>query len=168
MFMGSTQRIKAVTNYKEQLAIQKQKLLKALRHLEYSYKKVQNLPENIEKLDEEALETWESFAARFARVAEIFLTRYLRTVALLNDPGFSGTLRDLVNLAEKKGNLPSYTLAPDSLYTSRDVPKALFKSIVPTLAPSLFIIVVIPELKKLSLKKNSILSPPGLCYNSMI
>lgn len=49
------------------------------------------------------LETWESFAARFSRVSEIFLTRYLRTLILSDDPGFTGTLRDFMNQAEKLG-----------------------------------------------------------------
>lgn len=64
-------------NLKMQLSDQKRKLLKALAHLEYSYKKIIELPEEINQLDEEGLETWESFAARFCRVSEIFLTRYI-------------------------------------------------------------------------------------------
>lgn len=87
--------------YAEQLIAQKRKLLKALEHLDYSYKKVLTLPEQVEKLDEESLETWESFAARFSRVVDIFLARYLRTRILIEDPGFSGTLRDYINQAEK-------------------------------------------------------------------
>lgn len=83
--------------------IQKRKLLKAIEHLEYSFHKVKLLSNHVEQLDEEALETWESFAARFARVSDIFLSRYLRTVVLLNDPGFSGSLRDFVNQGEKLG-----------------------------------------------------------------
>lgn len=89
--------------YKEHLAEQKNKLLKALAHLEYSYKKIQSLPEVLDQLDEESLETWESFCARFSRVADIFLTRYLRTYILIQDPGFAGSLRDFVNQAEKLG-----------------------------------------------------------------
>ena len=53
------------------------------------------------QLDEESLETWESFAARFARVSEIFLTRFLRAYVLTTDPGFEGTLRDFINQGEK-------------------------------------------------------------------
>ncbi len=87
--------------YQEQLNIQNNKLLKALAHLEYSYKKIAKLPEDVSKLDEETLETWESFCARFSRVVDLFLTKYIRTAVLLNDPGFSGTLRDFVNQAEK-------------------------------------------------------------------
>jgi hypothetical protein len=88
-------------NYQELLQSQKNKLLKALAHLEYSYHKVQSLPEKIEELDEESLETWESFCARFGRVSDIFLSHYIRTAVLMSDPGFSGTLRDFLNQAEK-------------------------------------------------------------------
>lgn len=88
-------------NYEELLKTQKSKLLKALVHLDYSYKKILRLPEQLDKMDEEVLETWESFCARFSRVADIFLTRYLRTAILQQDPGFTGTLRDFVNQGEK-------------------------------------------------------------------
>lgn len=90
-----------MTTIDEHLNNQKRKLLKALEHLAYSYKKVISLPTQIASLDEESLEVWESFAARFSRVADIFLTKYLRSLVLANDPGFNGTLRDFVNYAEK-------------------------------------------------------------------
>lgn len=80
---------------------QKAKLIKALEHLAYSYKKIINLPEKPEQLNEETLETWESFAARFGRVADIFLMKYLRALILMQDPGFNGSLRDFLNQAEK-------------------------------------------------------------------
>lgn len=84
---------------------QKIKLLKAIDHLEYSYHKILQLPVTLDALDEEMLETWESFAARFSRVADIFLTKYVRAAVLLNDPGFSGSLRDFLDQAEKLGIL---------------------------------------------------------------
>lgn len=87
--------------YDDILENQKNKLLKAIQHLEYSYNKVLKLPVEISELDEESLETWESFAARFCRVSDIFLAKYLKTTVLLNDPGFTGTLRDFMNQAEK-------------------------------------------------------------------
>jgi hypothetical protein len=90
-----------MTDLTPHLDTQKRKLSKALEHLGYSYKKVLSLPCNIEKLDEESLETWESFSARFSRVSELFLARYLRTRILIDDPGFSGSFRDFVNQAEK-------------------------------------------------------------------
>ena len=83
---------------------QKRKLLKAIEHLEYSYKKIQSLSDNVEQLDDESLETWESFAARFSRVSEMFLGKYLRTIILMNDPGYDGrTVRDYLNQGEKLG-----------------------------------------------------------------
>ncbi len=80
---------------------QKEKLLKAIRHLEYSYNKVVNLPTEPDQLDEETLETWESFAARFCRVADVFLAKYVRAFVLLEDPGFHGSFRDTLHQAEK-------------------------------------------------------------------
>ena len=84
-------------------SVQKRKLQKAIAHLEYSYNKVKKLSSDAASLDDESLETWESFAARFSRVADMFLSRYLRSIVLMNDPGFSGSLRDFVNQAEKLG-----------------------------------------------------------------
>ena len=83
------------------LSNQSNQLVKALDHLAFSYQKVQKLPSKSSELDNETLETWESFSARFSRVAEIFLIRYLKTRVLLEDRGFRGTLRDFLNQAEK-------------------------------------------------------------------
>ena len=79
----------------------REKLLKAIGHLEYSYKKIQHIPPDIDTLDEEGLETWESFSARFCRVSDIFLSKYIRTFVLIQDPGFTGSFRDFLNQAEK-------------------------------------------------------------------
>lgn len=79
----------------------KESLLKAIDHLEYSYKKVLTLPTNPEKLDEETLETWESFSSRFARCIDLFTSKYVISYVKLDDPGFEGSLRDHVNQAEK-------------------------------------------------------------------
>lgn len=83
------------------------KLRKALEHLRYSHRKVRRLPADPSKLDDEQLEAWEGFSARFARVVDVFLTRYVRSVVLRDDPGFEGTLRDFVNQAEKIGLIES-------------------------------------------------------------
>lgn len=91
------------TNYTELLNSTHQKLLKALKHLDYSYNKIIHLSAAVDEINEENLETWESFAARFAKVADIFLSRYIRAYILNKDPGFEGTLRDFVNQAEKLG-----------------------------------------------------------------
>ena len=90
-----------MTTREQFLQEQKNKLLKAIAHLEYSYSKIINLPTELDELNEETLETWESFAARFCRVADVFLTKYLRACILLEDPGFSGTFRDALHLGEK-------------------------------------------------------------------
>lgn len=89
--------------YSKMIEDNKRKLEKALKHLQYSYEKIKKLPDSVESLNEESLETWESFAARFSRVADIFLTKYIRSVVLNNDPGFTGSLRDFVNQGEKLG-----------------------------------------------------------------
>jgi hypothetical protein len=75
--------INTMTKFKILLEDQKSRLIKALIHLEYSYNKVNQLPTEPAQLNEETLETWESFVARFSRVADIFLSKYLRTAVLL-------------------------------------------------------------------------------------
>jgi hypothetical protein len=79
----------------------KQQLLKALEYLDYSYAKIQVLPHQHNQLDMESLEVWESFATRFSRVADIFLSKYVRFLVLADDPGFRGSFRDFMNYAEK-------------------------------------------------------------------
>lgn len=90
-------------DYKKIRTEQEDKLKKALVHLKYTYEKIRLLSEDCKLMNEEELETWESFAARFARVSDIFIARYLRTRILEEDPGFSGTLRDFLLKAEKMG-----------------------------------------------------------------
>ena len=55
------------------LAQQKDSFLKSLKHLDVSFQKVKNLSADISDLNEEQLETWESFSVRLARSADIFL-----------------------------------------------------------------------------------------------
>ncbi len=91
---------------RNQLLVEYQsQLSKALKHLEYSYNKVTSL--QTKNLDDEQLETWESFTARFTRVIDLYLTKYLKALILQDDPGFSGSLRDFVNQAEKLGLVES-------------------------------------------------------------
>ncbi len=103
MIIGNSEWAITIMKYNDLIEDNKRKLEKALEHLDYSYRKIQSLPENPTLLDEETLETWESFAARFLRVADIFMTKYIRAVVLSNDPGFTGSLRDFVNQGEKLG-----------------------------------------------------------------
>ena len=90
-----------MSNRNNFLKEQREKLLKAIGHLEYSYKKIQQINPDTTQMDEEDLETWESFSARFCRVADIFLSKYIRTYILAQDPGFIGSFRDFLNQAEK-------------------------------------------------------------------
>ena len=78
-------------------------LQKSLVHLEYSYNKILKLTSEVDSMDEEILETWESFASRFARASDIFLMRFIKAKVRLDDPGFNGTFRDYLNQAEKIG-----------------------------------------------------------------
>lgn len=74
---------------------------KAVKHLRYSYEKCLSLPTKESLMDEEILETWESFSSRFSRVVDIYTTKYLKTAILMSDPAFDGSFRDLLDTAEK-------------------------------------------------------------------
>ena len=96
-----------MTNHQALLKDTQEKLQKALGHLEYSYTKIQTLSDKLNELDEEGLEVLESLSARFSRVSDIFLSKYVRTVIMENDPGFRGSMRDIINKAEKLGLIDS-------------------------------------------------------------
>lgn len=88
-----------MTDYKKVLSIQARKLKKALQHLRYSFERIKTM--SIDNLNEQQLADWESFVARFSRASDIYLTKFLRSSILLDDPGFDGTFRDILNRAEK-------------------------------------------------------------------
>ena len=90
-----------MTDYKILLNDYSLRLLKALAHLEYSFQKVQNLSFHVAELDDEQLEAWEGFVSRFSRASDLFVTKYLKSYILNEDPAFDGTLRDSLNRAEK-------------------------------------------------------------------
>lgn len=90
-----------MANYEALLTETVDKLNKAIGHLEYSFNKVQTLPDNLSEMDDEILETWESFSSRFSRVSDIFIKQYLRTKIAIEEPGYKGTTRDYLNKAEK-------------------------------------------------------------------
>ena len=96
-----------VDTYTQAIEKYRTQLQKALKHLQYSFKKVNLLPTHPDQLDEEGLETWEGYCSRFVRVVDLFLTKYMRAKVLQDDPGFSGTLRDFVNQGEKLGLVDS-------------------------------------------------------------
>ncbi len=79
----------------------------ALKHLEYSFNKLQSF--NFARTDwsEEELVVLESFSSRFARSSNVIISRLLRSYALASDPAFRGTLIDLLNLAEKQNWIAS-------------------------------------------------------------
>ncbi len=80
----------------------KQDTLLAIKHLEYSYLKCLKIPLSASLLtDEESLETWESFASRFARVSDLVTSKYIRLRILQEEPGFRGSMIDHLNIAEK-------------------------------------------------------------------
>ena len=97
------QRGETMPDYKAIKKVVTTQLLKALEYLAYSHNKIQKLPDVQAKLDAESLETWESYAARFSRVADIFLMKYIRSCILEDDPGFKGSFRDFINRAAKLG-----------------------------------------------------------------
>jgi len=78
-----------------------------LEHLEYSFRKAKKLSSDSRKLDVEELEVWESFVARFSRLSDIFVSKYIRSKVLESDPGFRGSLRDYLDIAEKQSLLSS-------------------------------------------------------------
>ena len=88
-------------DYQELLESHAQAIKKSLVHLKYSYEKVKKLSIHIDKTDSETLETWEGFVARFSRVSDIFVMKYLKTRVKISDPGFRGSLIDLLNMSEK-------------------------------------------------------------------
>jgi len=53
----------------------RKQIFKGIEHLVHSYQKVLKLDCDVEKLNTNDLESWESFVARFARVSDIFLSK---------------------------------------------------------------------------------------------
>ena len=95
-----------MTDYKKVRILTETKLKKAIAHLQFSFDKAQKILSKTQALvsddlSEEELETLESFASRFSRVTDIFLSRYLRVRVYELDPAFRGTLRDQLNYCEK-------------------------------------------------------------------
>lgn len=79
------------------------KIVKSLKYLEYSYHRTLNMPLNPTQMSDSELEAWDSFASRFARSSDIFLSKYIRAYILKDDPAFDGGFRDQLNRAEKLG-----------------------------------------------------------------
>ncbi len=81
-------------------------LKKVKKHLESSYTKVLKLKLSKE-LDDNSLETFESFSSRFARFSDILISKYLRLLAMEADPAYRGSVVDLLNFSEKNGWISS-------------------------------------------------------------
>lgn len=82
------------------------KLVKALNRLEYSFVLIQQLDfddlKSTKDIPEETLTILDTFSSRFSRVVDIFLSRYLRILCLIEDPGFNGSFKDILNYSAKK------------------------------------------------------------------
>lgn len=92
----------SVQTPKQQLLEQYAKdLALALDYLEYSLQKVLKLPKHRHELNKDTLEGWESFSARYARATDLFTNKYIRTYVAIQEPGFRGSTKDLLNQAEK-------------------------------------------------------------------
>ena len=74
-------------------------MAKARAHLDYSYNKVLKIPLT-DDLDDEQLETLESFSSRFARYSDIIVSKYFRYLIKEKDPAFRGSIIDLFNQAK--------------------------------------------------------------------
>ena len=77
------------------------KIVKSLKYFEYTHARVLKLSTNPNDLSEQELETWDGFATRFSRTADIFLSKYIKAAVQKDDPGFDGSFRDYLNRAEK-------------------------------------------------------------------
>lgn len=97
----------AMVDYDELLKLFEVEIRASLEYLEHSHKKIQSLSTELKDLNPETLETWESYVARFSRVTDIFLSKYIRTYILRLDPAFRAELRDFVDKAEKVGLISS-------------------------------------------------------------
>ncbi len=87
---------------KELIQVYKSDFLDALKTLEFSWLKLKDQKNpNLDKKDLDALESWEALTSRFARMTDIFLTKYIRFLVLELDPGFRGEIRDYLDKAEK-------------------------------------------------------------------
>lgn len=77
------------------------KIVKSLRYLDFTYRRVMDLSQNPAELTEVQLEVWDGFAVRFARTSDLFLTKFITAVVKRDDPAFDGGFRDRLHRAEK-------------------------------------------------------------------
>ena len=80
-------------------------LAQARAHLDYSLRRVADVPDDLAEATADQLESVEAFTSRFARTVDLLVNKVLRCldrVELLPQ----GTLLDVVNRAEKRGFIP--------------------------------------------------------------
>lgn len=77
------------------------KIVKSIRYLDFTFQRVKAVPENPEVLTPEQMEMWDSFAVRFARTSDLFLTKFIVAAIRRDDPAFDGGFRDRLHRAEK-------------------------------------------------------------------
>ncbi len=79
------------------------KIVKSLKYLEYSYNRTLKMPLDPILMNDSELEAWDSFASRFARSSDIFLSKFLKAYLIKDDPAFDGSFKDTLNRSEKLG-----------------------------------------------------------------
>ncbi|MGK5086143.1 hypothetical protein WDW86_01170 [Bdellovibrionota bacterium FG-2] len=83
------------------------KLLKALARFESSFSRLPAIKDNVDLFTDEQLGVYDEFMSRFARLTDIFLSRYLRACVKRADPAFRGSFRDTLDVGEKLGVIDS-------------------------------------------------------------
>lgn len=77
-------------------------LADARRHLDYSFRQVEGLPDTLAGATEAQLANAEAFTGRFARAVDLLVNKVLRSLDHVELKP-EGTLLDVVNRAEKRG-----------------------------------------------------------------
>ncbi len=83
------------------------KIIKSLRYLDYTFKRVSQMPIDPALMSEPEKEAWDGFVTRFARSSDLFLSRFIKAYIRADDPAFDGSFRDHLNRAEKLGLIES-------------------------------------------------------------
>ena len=83
------------------------KTLKAYAAFERSLGRIRNLSSDPGVISDDEEERWEAYCSRFARLQDMLVKRFFRALALAEDPAWSGSVRDLLNLMEKRAIISS-------------------------------------------------------------
>jgi Nucleotidyltransferase substrate binding protein like len=79
------------------------KIIKSLKYLEYSYKRTLKMPLNPTQMTDSELEAWDSFASRFARTSDVFLSKYIKAFLTEDDQAYEDGFHDQLNRSHKLG-----------------------------------------------------------------